>query len=640
MTSSLVDRTQLMAVLPRDTVLRSCILSAFNSRQCSHRSCTKCKVLVIQRVAYLARPIPTTPTNKMDGLDAFDGDEDAALRYAIALSLQETGHSSSETPIDLDSDDANSKTAVKESGRLPIAREHKDLPPSNDAPLVSQQPASASSSFAGLDRKKMEEERLARLRKRKPVESEPRDEGRRQRPKLDAEPPTKLTTSTSFQSLPYPKGVVKKTWAAGFPRENDIKIEEVLQKEELELALISSFQWDDLWMLSKIDWRRTKLICVAFACDEAQQKEIKGNVPKGPSIRFCFPPMMSTGNMHSKLQLLRYPRYLRIVVPSGNFVPYDWGETGVIENTVFLIDLPLIDDPELRSNNLGPFGEELRYFLRAQGLEESLIHSLAKYDFSEANRYRFIHTIGGSHVGDKWQRTGYCGLGRAVKSLGVDIIGNIEVDFIASSLGSLNTDLLLAIYYAAQGDDGMKEYGMRTAKGKNKGSTQTKLDLGDKFRIYFPSRDSVMQSRGGKDAAGTICTQSKWWDSATFPRELIRDCKSIRPGLLTHSKIMLVRHSQPGKSIPAFAYVGSANLSESAWGRLTKERGTGNPKLTCRNWECGVIIPIMHQASSENGSQSSPGLSDFNDTIPVPIKVPGDAYGTTKSKRPWLFLEN
>ncbi len=141
---------------------------------------------------------------------------------------------------------------------------------------------------------------------------------------------------------------------------------------------------------------------------------MKANVPKGMAIRFCFPPMMQTGNMHSKLQLLKYPQYLRVVIPTGNFVPYDvgqhalplivvvnftyrilqWGETGVIENMVFLIDLPRIRDQKSQSSNqLGPFGEELRYFLEAQGLEESLLRSLANYDFTEANRYRFVHTM-------------------------------------------------------------------------------------------------------------------------------------------------------------------------------------------------------------------------------------------------------
>ena len=58
---------------------------------------------------------------------------------------------------------------------------------------------------------------------------------------------------------------------------------------------------------------------------------MQANVPKD-KIRFCFPPMHGAGAMHSKLQLLKYGSFLRIVVPSGNLVPYDWGETGAMEN--------------------------------------------------------------------------------------------------------------------------------------------------------------------------------------------------------------------------------------------------------------------------------------------------------------------
>ncbi|KAI1412987.1 phospholipase D/nuclease [Hypoxylon sp. FL1857] len=587
----------------------------------------------------------------MDAPDAFGDDEDAALRYAIALSLQEAGGTSSQQPIELSSDEDENdlekapklRSSAKGSGDSSSKQPLKDTL-LKDQPGAPQQPTpTAPSSFAalGLDRKKMEEERLARLRKRKATESEPDGQDRRRRPKLDNETPRNLGVEAASRSLPYPKGIVKKTWAAGFPRGDDIKIEEVLQKDELELAIISSFQWDDSWMFSKIDFTKTNVVCIAFASGEAQQKEMKANVPGWAKVKFCFPPMGPTGNMHSKLQLLKYPGYMRVVVPTGNFVPYDWGENGVIENMVFLIDLPRIDNPELQSSdNLGPFGDELCYFLRAQGVGENTVNSLKHYDFSEANRYRFVHSIGTSHVGDKWQRTGYCGLGRAVKSLGLDTTENIEVDYVVSSLGSLNMDLLSALYYAAQGDNGMKEYGMRTARGgKRKEPTQAQLDLKDKFRIYFPSRDTVMKSCGGRNAAGTICVQSRWWDSATFPRELIRDCKNVRPGLLIHSKVMMVRHSHSGESKAAYAYVGSANLSESAWGRLVKERGTGNPKLTCRNWECGVIVPVSSQDSNQPGSQhSSP--SDFNGIIPVPMEVPGEAYGATSSKRPWLFLED
>jgi len=56
--------------------------------------------------------------------------------------------------------------------------------------------------------------------------------------------------------------------------------------------------------------------------------------------------------MHSKLQLLAHPTHLRIVVPSANLVPYDWGESGVMENvsptTEFLVDSSILDSNTLR----------------------------------------------------------------------------------------------------------------------------------------------------------------------------------------------------------------------------------------------------------------------------------------------------
>lgn len=64
---------------------------------------------------------------------------------------------------------------------------------------------------------------------------------------------------------------------------------------------------------------------------DAQKEEMRSNVPRD-RIRFCFPPMQPMGSMHSKLQLLKYGEYMRIVVPTGNLMSLDWGETGTMEN--------------------------------------------------------------------------------------------------------------------------------------------------------------------------------------------------------------------------------------------------------------------------------------------------------------------
>lgn len=138
----------------------------------------------------------------------------------------------------------------------------------------------------------MEEERLARLKKRSAPDSQAEYRDRRQRLKPNTN--TDIATAGNLQLSPsqyvsqlqprvvpvveqyktgpdlkYPRGVVKRTFVKGHPKlSNDITIEEILQKDELQLAVLSSFQWDEEWLMSKVR-PETKLILVAFAPDDA-----------------------------------------------------------------------------------------------------------------------------------------------------------------------------------------------------------------------------------------------------------------------------------------------------------------------------------------------------------------------------------
>ncbi|RYP10087.1 hypothetical protein DL764_000878 [Monosporascus ibericus] len=301
----------------------------------------------------------------MEAQDPFDGDEDAALRYAIELSLQDVENKGTEILSVNSSDEDLEKppiypTATKKAGNSSTQET------SMGASLVTPETApTVTCGFSGLDRKKMEAERLERLGKRKAPGEDQTTQEPRQRVKTDEA--LALGTSATIghsASLPFATGAIKKTWTAGYMRTgDDIKIEEVLQKDELEMAVLSSFQWDEDWLLSKIDIGKTKMLLIAFASGAIQQEEMKANVPK-ERIKFCFPP-----------------------------IPYDWGETGVMENIVFLIDLPRRDATVLNRSKPTLFEEELCYFLRAQGLDEAVVKSLAKYDFSATARYGFVHCM-------------------------------------------------------------------------------------------------------------------------------------------------------------------------------------------------------------------------------------------------------
>ncbi|GFG02590.1 tyrosyl-DNA phosphodiesterase 1 [Aspergillus udagawae] len=605
--------------------------------------------------------------------DEDEDDEDEDLKRAIALSLQ-------------DSEDTEKNSPYPSHGN----KEHGP-PPETESSATDHVP-SQPSGLLGLNRRQMEEERLARIAKRKADDVEAIDHRQAKYSKNVSNQPARQSSSGSVSTeyaskigvpqaryesaklkpdLPnpsrtpavqFPKGVVKKTYAQYCPRTgDDITIEEVFQSSDLELAVFSSFLWDMEWLFSKIDTKRTRFLLVMQAKDELTKRQYEAETASMSNLRLCFPPMEGQVNcMHSKLMLLFHPGYLRIVAPTANLTPYDWGEMGgVMENSAFLIDLPRKATTTAVGSKTA-FQEDLAYFLRASTLHENIISRLDEYDFSQTSHIMLVHTIGGSHTGNAWRRTGHCGLGRAVNALGLRASKPINIDFVTSSVGSLTDEFLRSIYLASQGDDGITEFTLRTSKtfpARNPNDTDqlihknTAEEWKDRFRVYFPSQTTIEQSRGGPDCAGTICFQSKWYEKPKFPRHVLRDCKSRRAGLLMHNKILFMRPDEPlrlpdNSQCRGWAYVGSANLSESAWGRLVQDQTTKQPKLNCRNWECGVLVPVLDRADSSDkvsnnnsgkgANESADMLDVFRGTVPVPMTVPGQRYGP--GLKPWFFL--
>jgi hypothetical protein len=182
-----------------------------------------------------------------------------------------------------------------------------------------------------------------------------------------------------------------------------------------------------------------------------------------------------------------------------------------MENTVFIIDLPKHSDEQKKaSSHSSAFCRELCYFLKAMEMEEAVIKNIMNFNFSRTANMAFVHSIGGSHSGSNWKRTGYCGLGTAIRELGLATKDALDIDFVSASVGSLNYEFIKSIYLAAQGDDGTTELSWRAAKApkskipkahskddveETKVRVMKEVETG--FRIYFPSHDTVVQSKGG-----------------------------------------------------------------------------------------------------------------------------------------------
>lgn len=467
--------------------------------------------------------------DSLEVIDLSDESEDEQLRQAIALSLREENIQS--TSAEKAKQSSNPKQSFSAGG------------------------------FLGLDRKQMEEERLARMKRRHEEISPPLSTRRvRSSPKSGESQPFKSSSPRSILDLnspnslslspKFPTPTVRKTWCFGHPRSdppNDIKLEELIDRTNLQACILSSFIWDFDWLFSKFETKRTKFLLVMQAKGLEQRQEIEKDWASIPNVRLCFPSMEGQVNcMHSKLMLFFFEKHLRVVVPTANLVPFDWGEDGgVMENTVFLVDLPKRPDMGCHFDRTA-FYDDLLYFVSAQGFPNEIVRKLEEFDWITTAKIRFVHSIGGANAGNTWKLTGLCGLGRSVASLGLQTSQKIQLDFVTSSVGSLNEDFMRSIYLAAQGDDGLMEFKFRNAS-KMPGMVKGKKDIAtmeerrnqweENFRFYFPSDATVKASKGGPSKAGTICFSEKWWNSSRFPRTNMRDCLSRRDGLLMHNKV-------------------------------------------------------------------------------------------------------
>lgn len=262
-------------------------------------------------------------------------DDDEDLNRAIALSLQDqTTGGAGETAREAISLDSDSEIEEKPENVTSHASETVELPVSK-----------AGLALTGLDRKQMEQKRLARKRKASSISPPPSRRTAANGPPvisvpakktkllvIQAAPTSRASSSSNGRGAVFLTGTVKKTWAFGHERKrDDIKLEEVLQKDDLNLAVLSSFQWDMDWLLAKINTRSTQVTLVMQAKDQATQEQYRRETATMNNLRLCFPSMEGQINcMHSKLMLLSHPSHLRLVVPTANLVSYDWGETGIV----------------------------------------------------------------------------------------------------------------------------------------------------------------------------------------------------------------------------------------------------------------------------------------------------------------------
>lgn len=226
-----------------------------------------------------------TDGDETDSGEEDSGDEDEDLKRAIELSMQGA----------IEDEDSPSRPHLSSADNDDSKASSTPLSSRAEGPASIQAPTQTA-GLLGLDRRQMEKERLARLNKRKAEESVSGDQRDAKQARTEtllrfpsptisvvgtssgsdssrtapAEHAQQIQIPSPTPSVQFPNGVVKKTWAFGCLRQgDDIKIEEVFQKSDLQLAVLSSFMWEMEWLFSKLNTAKTRFYLVMQAKDES-----------------------------------------------------------------------------------------------------------------------------------------------------------------------------------------------------------------------------------------------------------------------------------------------------------------------------------------------------------------------------------
>ncbi|CAD6565006.1 MAG: hypothetical protein CYPHOPRED_005016 [Cyphobasidiales sp. Tagirdzhanova-0007] len=374
--------------------------------------------------------------------------------------------------------------------------------------------------------------------------------------------------------------------------------------DDLESALLTTFCGEPEWIHSQFPSHvRIALVmpCASHGNPEVTQvtQNMKLINPQRDSL--------SKGCMHIKLMLLYHTTYLRVAVATANFIEYDWS---TIENAVYVHDFPFLNSP---LPTVSAFRETLLRTHRSLGTPYGLYaDALEKYDYSTATGIRLILSVPGNHRGPATlQSTGHTGLAKALQDLKLFTPfkgAHLSMECHGSSIGSYTHDWLRSFYRSALGWDppSLSANSLKTESARVK--IAWKEDEWPDVKIIYPTFRTVKESLGGPAGGGTMFCPLDQWRKPKFPRALFYDSKSLRTGLLQHTKMILgiihpagpqstspfqnhvkeVEPSQEAFKPYGWLYIGSHNYTPAAWGRYNSKNGN----LSISNHELGVVIPL------------------------------------------------
>eukprot|EP01122_Echinamoeba_exundans_P002864 TRINITY_DN1285_c0_g1_i3.p1 TRINITY_DN1285_c0_g1~~TRINITY_DN1285_c0_g1_i3.p1 ORF type:complete len:483 (-),score=66.60 TRINITY_DN1285_c0_g1_i3:904-2352(-) len=273
----------------------------------------------------------------------------------------------------------------------------------------------------------------------------------------------------------------------------------------------------------------------------------KNGVPSGslsaPSAwKFAY----SAALVHAKFMILFFPQYLRLVIASGNFTQLEYEK---IRQVIWYQDFPKRVTTS-SGQTTHPFVLKLSQFLLALNVPQSSVDQINCFEFSEV-KATLITSIPTNEAKI------------------APVSGLTQLRHFTSTLPPLSDEASIVVQtntVSMASEAWLKEF--VEACGRKGRSGAPKM-AADKLKVVYPTEKVFSASDIGGDAFSVVLFKS------IIPQNRFFVCLDVEgSGTLLHSKII---YPESG----SWMYVGSHNLTKSAW---------GSSKVNATNFELGIVF--------------------------------------------------
>ena len=355
-------------------------------------------------------------------------------------------------------------------------------------------------------------------------------------------------------------------------------------KTRASSALFSTFIYDGEFIEPLIN--QFKMPSIIIRHEENQKYNAMDEY--GNYIKFIFPKISQAlrwGKFHSKLIILKFPTFLRIIVPSANLTNGDWYYWGQI---IWFQDFPLIkenDEGEKEEKNAKrsqDFRDYLKKFMKTfmphtyegKRFWTDLNINFDEYDFSDAC-VDLVASANGRFIGD--EEKNLYGLGR-LNSL------------MSNKYFSLSKNDNLLIQCSSFGVSKQKTFFGNLYKGFNLNNYNNLQDTNN-VDIFYPTENYIYNCEKGEELSSCLFFNNEAYKLYKDKlHDIVLKDKFKDRETVFHSKIFITgKRNSKGNFIlnnDSIIYIGSHNFSLSAWGNYEKNES----QIAIANYELGVLF--------------------------------------------------